>query len=86
MENHILNIEGRERLTVTEVADVKSFNEENVLIVLKKGGLMIKGERLHIQKLDLVEGKVIVNGYINSMTYTEKKDKDEKSLIKRILQ
>ena len=86
MENHILNIEGREKLTVTEVADVRSFNEENVLIILKKGGLMVKGEKLHIQKLDLAEGKVVINGYVNSMAYTEKKDKEEKNLIKRIFQ
>lgn len=86
MENHILNIEGREKLTVTEVADVKSFNEEMVLIVLKKGGLIVRGQRLHIQKLDLTEGKVVIDGFINSMVYTDKKDKEDKSLIKKIFQ
>ena len=86
MENHILSIEGREKLTVTEVTDVKSFNEEAVLIMLKKGGLMVKGQRLHIQKLDLTEGKVIIDGFVNSMVYTDKKDKEDKSLIKKIFQ
>ena len=86
MENHILSIEGREKLTVTAVTDVKSFNEEAVLIMLKKGGLMVKGQRLHIQKLDLTEGKVIIDGFVNSMVYTDKKDKEDKSLIKKIFQ
>lgn len=86
MENHILNIEGREKMTVTEVTDVKSFNEEAVLISLKKGGLMVKGQRLHIQKLDLAEGKVVIDGFVYSMVYTDKKDKDDKSLLKKIFQ
>ena len=86
MENHILNIEGREKMTVTEVTDVKSFNEEAVLISLKKGGLMVKGQRLHIQKLDLAEGKVVIDCFVYSMVYTDKKDKDDKSLLKKIFQ
>lgn len=86
MENHVLNIDNRERLTVTEVADVDSFNEETILITLKNGGLVIKGQKLHIQKLDLAEGKVIITGAINSAVYTEKKDKNEKTLFRRIFE
>ncbi|MFV0516723.1 MAG: sporulation protein YabP [Aminipila sp.] len=86
MENHVLNIDNREKLTVTEVADVDSFNEETILITLKNGGLVIKGLKLHIQKLDLAEGKVIITGSINSAVYTQKKDKNEKSLLRRIFE
>lgn len=85
MENHIINIDNRERITVTEVADVDSFNEETILVSLKTGGLVIKGGKLHIQKLDLAEGKVIITGAVNSVVYTEKKDKQEKSFLRRIL-
>lgn len=86
MENHVVNIDNRERLTVTEVADVDSFNDEAVMINLKNGGMLVKGEKLHIQKLDLGEGKVIVTGFINSIAYTVKKDKNEKSIWKRIFE
>lgn len=86
MENHVLNIDNRERLTVTEVADVDSFNEDTILITLKNGGLVVKGQKLHIQKLDLAEGKVIITGEINSAVYTEKKNKSEKSLMRRIFE
>lgn len=84
MENHSLSIEARERLTVTAVKDVDSFNEETILVVLEKGGLVVKGEKLHIQKLDLAEGKVIITGDIRSAVYTEKKDKNEESIWKKI--
>lgn len=85
MENHIISIDNRERITVTEVSDVDSFNEQSILVSLKNGGLLIKGEKLHIQKLDLEEGKVIITGAIGSVAYTEKKDKQEKGFLKKIL-
>jgi sporulation protein YabP len=85
MDTHIVNIDNRERVTVTDVADVESFNEEIVFLTLKNGGLIIRGEDLHIQKLDLEEGKVLISGAIGSAVYTERRDKQEKGFLKRIL-
>lgn len=84
MENHILNIEKREKITVTSVTDVDSFNEETILLTLEKGGLVIKGQKLHVQMLNLTEGKVIITGDIQSAVYTEKKNKSDESLLKKI--
>lgn len=83
--NHIVTIDNRERITVTDVADVESFNEETILLVLKNGGLLIKGQELHIQKLDLEEGRVNITGSINSAVYTQKRDHQEKGFLKRLL-
>lgn len=85
MDTHIVNIDNRERVTVTDVADVESFNEEIVFLTLRNGGLVIRGEDLHIQKLDLEEGKVLISGAIGSAVYTERKDKQEKGFLKKIL-
>lgn len=82
---HIVNIDNRERISITEVTDIESFNEENILILLKNGGLFIKGQDLHIQKLDLEEGRVLITGSITSAVYTEKKDRQEKGFLKKIL-
>ena len=71
MENHTLSIDNREKLTITSVADVESANEETVLVILTQGGLIVKGQNLHIQKLDLAEGKAIITGSIQSAVYTE---------------
>ena len=84
MENHTLSIDNREKLTVTSVADVESANEESVLVLLVQGGLVVKGQNLHIQNLDLAEGKAIITGSIQSAVYTEKKDKQEGSLLRKI--
>lgn len=85
MDAHIVNIDNRERVTVTDVADVESFNEEIVFLTLRNGGLVIRGEDLHIQKLDLEEGKVMISGAIGSAVYTERKDRQEKGFLKKIL-
>ena len=84
MENHTLSIDNREKLTITSVADVESANEETVLVILTQGGLIVKGQNLHIQKLDLAEGKAIITGSIQSAVYTEKKDKQEGSQLRKI--
>lgn len=85
MDAHVVNIDNRERITVTEVADIESFNEEIIFLALKNGGLIIRGENLHIQKLDLEEGRVLIYGSIGSAVYTERKDKQEKGFLKKIL-
>lgn len=85
MDSHVVNIDNRERVSVTEVTDIESFNEDIILLTLKNGGLIIRGEDLHIQKLDLEEGRVLISGAISSAVYTEKKDRQEKGFLKKIL-
>ena len=85
MDAHIVNIDNRERVSVTEVADVESFNEEIIILILKNGGLVIRGEDLHIQKLNLEDGTVLISGAIGSAVYTERKDRPEKGFLKKIL-
>jgi len=82
---HSLLIEDRNKITITEVSDVDSFDEETILMSLHGGGLMLKGRDLHIQKLDVEEGKAVITGTVNSAVYTAKRDKSEGSLLKKIL-
>lgn len=85
MENHVISIDNRERLTVTEVADIDNFDEEEICANLKEGGLIIKGKSLNIQILNLAEGKAVITGQINSLAYTQKKEKADKGLLRKIL-
>jgi sporulation protein YabP len=85
IEMHNLIIEDRKQITVTEVADVDNFNEESILLSIHGGGMILKGQGLHIQKLDLEEGKAIITGSINSIAYTEKRDRTEGGFLKKML-
>jgi sporulation protein YabP len=73
MEKHSVVIENRGRITVTDVVSLDTFDEEEVCADLSEGRILIKGKRLHIQKLDLEEGAAVVMGDISSVEYMQKK-------------
>ena len=81
MEKHSVTIENREIITITDVKGIDTFDEEEVCIQLTEGSMIIRGKRMHIQKLDLDECVAAVNGEIKSVTYSKKNP--EKSVVKK---
>ena len=71
-KNQNIVIEDRNRINITGVEQVESFNETTITLSTIKGGLSIKGEELNISKLNLDEGSVKISGMINSLTYIGK--------------
>lgn len=69
---HSLILENRERLTVTGVVDVESFNDEMVVADTEMGLLIIRGEDLHINKLSVESSELSIEGYIASLEYSDK--------------
>jgi len=68
MQNLIL--ENRERLSVSGVIDVNSFNDESIILETELGTLIVKGQDLHINKLNLDNAELIVEGDIESCNYS----------------
>lgn len=85
MENHVVTIDNREKMTVTDISEIDSFDEEEIRASLKEGAMIIKGEKLHIQTLDLSEGKAVVTGTITSLIYVKVRDKGEKGFFAKIM-
>lgn len=71
-KNQNIVIEDRNRINISGVEHVESFNETTIVLSTVKGGLSIKGEELNISKLNLDEGSVKISGVINSLTYISK--------------
>ena len=67
--DHHLILEDRERLSVSGVEDVESFDETMVVMVTSQGVLVVRGEGLHIEKLSLDGGDLKVEGRVESLTY-----------------
>ena len=65
-----LFLENREKLNVTGIRDVLSFDDQIIIAETELGLLTIKGENLKINKLSLYTSDFIVEGYINSLTYS----------------
>ena len=70
MQNLIL--ENREKLSISGVNDVLSFDDQIVILETGLGLLTVKGENLRINKLSLDSEEVIVEGEINNLSYSEK--------------
>ena len=86
--NVIQNIvlENREKLSISGVLDVLSFDDQIVIVETELGLLTVKGENLRINKLSIDTSEVIVEGDIASLVYSENKgtDKTKGSLISKI--
>lgn len=72
-------LENREKLNVTGVIDVFSFDDQIIIIETELGLLTIKGETLKINKLSLDTSDFVVDGKINSLTYSSSENVGKKS-------
>ena len=72
-----LVLENREKLNVSGVNDVLSFDDQVVIMETELGLLTIKGENLKINKLSIDTSEVIVEGRINNLTYSDHQTKAE---------
>lgn len=85
--NIIQNIvlENREKLSISGVLDVLSFDDQIVILETELGLLTIKGENLRINKLSLDTTEVVINGEISNLGYTENNsDKKSSGLLNKI--
>lgn len=84
MEGHKVEMQNRERITITQVADVDAFDENTLWANLQEGGMELSGQGLHIEKLDLDEGILVVSGHLDAVRYTGKKSKAKVRLHERL--
>ena len=65
-----LILENREKLSVSGVLDVLSFDDQIVIVETQLGLLTVKGEDLRINKLSIDSLEVIIEGQIYNMGYS----------------
>lgn len=72
--NVIQNIilENREKLSISGVLDVLSFDDQIVILETELGLLTVKGDNLRINKLSLDTSEVTIDGEIYNLGYSEK--------------
>ena len=86
-KNYIQNVylENREKLSISGVLDVFSFDDQIIIIETELGLLTIKGENLKITKLSLDTSDFIVEGYINNIFYSNNENvKKNQNLFSKI--
>lgn len=61
---------------------VESFDEATIVLTTSEGSLIVRGEGLHIEKLSLDGGDLLVEGTVESLTYEE--EEPHQSLFGRL--
>lgn len=73
---HSLCLENRNKLKLTGVVDVGSFDEEAVVAYTEFGCLTVSGNGLHIEELNLESGMLEVKGEIAALIYSNETRKN----------
>lgn len=69
--HHNLIMENRAKLSLTGVKDIHSFDDELVLVETEMGILTIKGADLKMNKLNIENNELIVEGKILALVYSD---------------
>lgn len=62
-------MEDRSRLSVSGVEDIDTFDESNFIAITSAGALIVKGADLHISKLNVDTGELVVDGEFDSCVF-----------------
>lgn len=68
---HKFVLNNRKDCTISGVADVLSFDVNEILLETDQGMLMIRGSGLHVTHLTLEKGEIEIDGKVDSLTYSE---------------
>ncbi len=68
---HTLALDGKGRLSLTGVVDVTSFDETLVALETTRGMLAVRGEGLHVERLNLENGELTLTGEVRAMEYDD---------------
>ena len=66
---HCLSLEGREKLSLSGVEDVVSFNDTGALLKTSCGMLMVSGSGIKVHRLDMGDGMLTLTGEFSALKY-----------------
>lgn len=78
---HDVLIKSRQRMEMTGISDVSSFDDAEIIVQTGGSGVSIEGENLKIEKFNSENGELILNGCINGMFYYSKRPNKKKKSI-----
>lgn len=69
--SHKVVIEDREKMTVSAVEDVESFDEEKVVVITDMGTMTVIGADFRISRLNVEDGQLEIIGEIDEVRYSD---------------
>ncbi len=85
-KNVIQNIilENREKLSVSGVLDILTFDEEEITLDTQLGMLTVKGSDLKVEKLSLDTGEIVAKGNFDYFSYQKDAAPKREGFLKSI--
>lgn len=80
-----ISIDRREKAVLTGVTDVERFDENEVVLETHCGRLVLTGSQLHVASLQLEEGRLLVDGTIDGVTYAGAPGSKKGGFLRRAL-
>ncbi len=77
-------LENRNKLNVTGVLDVLNFDEQMITMETELGVLIVKGNDLKLNKYNLDDTELMIEGEISSLLYDDKVNHKNESLLAKI--
>ena len=68
---HDLRLEGREKLTLSGITEVVSFDDTAVIMHTPLGRLTVLGQQLQLRSLTPEGGSVTIRGQIDALSYEQ---------------
>ncbi len=81
---HNIILEDRKMLSISGVEDIDSFDESMVVLFTELGELTIKGNNLHINKLNVDTGELTMDGNIFALVYSEQQQKKQNGMFSKM--
>lgn len=80
-KQHALSLQSREHAEITGVIEVKSFDEEIVVLDTVCGEMTVEGTGLRVGTLDLTRGILVVDGSVNAVLYSTQREQKRKGRL-----
>ena len=83
-EKMTLCVYKRARVSMCEVLEVVSFDEQGAHVICEDGEVFIDGENIRIEGLDKRSGDIEITGRINAISYSDGKQDKKRKLRGRL--
>ncbi len=81
---HAVSINNRNEGYLKGIIDVISFDTQEIVLESDCGGIQIKGENLHVKRLNLEKGELDIEGRVDSFSYVKSKVKKKGQVMNRL--
>lgn len=71
-----ITIENRERVLLNGIVSVERFDDREIFARCEHCSVSVYGQNLRINRLDLDNGVLVINGFISGCEYADKKERE----------